>query len=368
MDDYKALKIIGFDYLEFAVADLDRAAESYLRMGFEKVATREILERQLRSHLMMQNGIAILLSHSRLATDPVSAYVATHGDGLINIAFRCEDAVSALEVAVNRGAELAEAPKAYKKDFGSVQHASIKGIGDLRHSFVSREGFLFAEGFDVATKSQNRGIGLEQIDHVGIVLEAGQLDRWAEFYSKILGLRETQAFKIGGDTGVVHKVFESPDGVIKLLMTVPSSLTSPVQEFIDVHHGSGAQHAAFSTGNLVDALRLARREGIKFMEVPDTYYADLPGRLPGIAEYLGELQELGILADGRPDGYLLQIYSQNLVGPFLFELIQRKGYTAFGEHNLRALYEVMERDQIRRGIGNAGSTNHNPEPGPSTPA
>lgn len=351
MSLFEALRIVDFDHLEFAVADLDRAADLYLRLGFEKTGTREIRERKLTSYLMQQNQVSIVLSHSDQPGDFIHGYLAAHGEGVASVAFLCEDAVSALETCVNRGAELAERPKAYQKDFGSVQQTAIRAFGDVRHTFLSRKGNLFAEGFDTAAKAPLRTPGIERIDHVTINVEKDRREKWVKYYEDVFGLKSTRFFDIHTErTGLYSSVMQSPNGVIKMPFNEPTESASQIQEFLDIHHGAGVQHVALQTSDILSVMRPLRKAGINFLEVPPTYYEDLPSRVKGIAEPLNALQELGILADGDDSGYLLQIFTHNLVGPFFYELIQRKGNQGFGEGNFKALFEAIERDQIRRGV------------------
>jgi len=333
------------------VSDLDSAASIYLHLGFEKAGTRELLERKLKSYLMVQNEIRILLSHSDDPQDPVSRYVALHGDGVISVAFLCEDAVSALEVAVKRGAEIAESPKAYKKDFGSIEQSAIKAFGDVRHTFVSRQGTLFGEGFNNPLRPQSTGFGLQRIDHVTTNVGKKEMDFWAGFYERVFGLQNTRFFDIHTErTGLYSKVMQSPSGSLKMPVNEPTESSSQIQEFIDIHHGPGVQHVALTTNNIVETLRPLRKQGIGFLTVPGTYYEAVAARVPNVKENLKELEELGILVDGDENGYLLQIFTHNLIGPFFHEIIQRKGHQGFGEGNFAALFEAIERDQIRRGV------------------
>jgi 4-hydroxyphenylpyruvate dioxygenase len=351
MPDYLALRILDFDHLEFAVADLDRAAEVYLRLGFEKTLSRQILERKLESHLFVQNDIRVVLSRSEEKNDPVARYVAAHGDGVINVAFRCEDATTAFELAVNRGARIAEPPRGYTRDFGAVVQATIKTFGDLCHTFISRKGDFFAEGFEAPLRAKPKGYGLQRIDHVTINVDKGQLSLWAAFYKNILGLRPTRSFDIHTErSGLYSQVLESSDRRIKFPLNEPTGETSQIQEFLDVHHGPGARHVALTSNDIVSSLSSIRKEGIRFLEIPSTYYEAVLQRVPGLSENLGELESLGILADGDASGSLLQSFSQNLVGPLFYEIIQRKGNEGFGEGNFKALFEAIERDQIRRGV------------------
>ncbi len=351
MTDFDALKIIGFDFVEFAVADLDKALSLYLHMGFEKAGTREIHERQLKSYRVTQNDINIILSHSTAPKDPVAKFQQTHGDGIMAVAFLCEDAVSALEIAVARGAEVVESPRSYQKDFGSVTQASIKAFGDVRHTFISRKGNLFAEGFDVPYKVTSRGFGLMGIDHVTNNVAKGEMETWANYYEKIFGLRNTRFFDIHTQrTGLYSKVMESPNSVIKMPVNEPTEEASQIQEFLDMNHGAGVQHLALTTNNIADTLRCLKKEGLDFLSVPRSYYEEVPKRVSNIKENLAELADLDILVDGSDKGYLLQIFTKNLVGPFFYEVIQRCGDNGFGEGNFTALFEAIERDQIARGV------------------
>ncbi len=351
MTDFDALKIIGFDYVEFAVGDLDKALSLYLHMGFEKAGIREIHERKLRSYRVVQNDINIILSHSTDPKDPVARFHHSHGDGIMSVAFLCEDAVSALEIAVSRGAEVVESPRSYQKDFGSVTQASIKAFGDVRHTFISRRGNLFAEGFDVPHKVTSRGFGLMGIDHVTNNVAKGEMENWAKYYEQIFGLRNTRFFDIHTQrTGLYSKVMESPNGVIKMPVNEPTEEASQIQEFLDMNHGAGVQHLALTTNNIVETLVKLKREGLDFLSVPRTYYDAVPKRVPNIKENLNELADLDILVDGSEKGYLLQIFTKNVVGPFFYEVIQRRGDNGFGEGNFTALFEAIERDQIARGV------------------
>src|SRR3989338_5789659 len=142
-NSYSQLGIEGVDHLEFAVADLESVSQLYSRLGFEKMAVREIGQRQLRSILIGQGEVRIVLSRSQLTTDPVSQFVSTHGDGIMAIAFRCDNTVTALETTVSRGATLLSAPMKVARDFGQIEKASIRTVGDVQHTFIQRCGSLF---------------------------------------------------------------------------------------------------------------------------------------------------------------------------------------------------------------------------------
>jgi 4-hydroxyphenylpyruvate dioxygenase len=335
MDRFEALKISGFDHVEIAVADLDKASQVYLKLGFEKAGSREILERQLHSLLFVQNQTSILLSQSALRSDPVARFVSLHGDGVYNIAFRCEDAVSTLDAVANRGADVVETPKSYRRDFGAVNSASIRVFGDVRYSFVTREGNLFAEGFDVPIKSPRKLPGLLRIDHFACAIEPAQLDAWLAFHEKVLGLREAPGR--AGDDRVYRQVLQSPGGELRFPVAEPGPNRRHVQEYLDVNHGPGVSHLALLADNLIACLRTMKREGLvfPFSPTPEAYH-DLNRRVPQLAEDPAELAELGIQVESDPRGYLLQAFTQPVMGAFFLEILQRNGGPSLGEQTLGA--------------------------------
>lgn len=355
MDQFSQLGIRGIDHIEFAVSNLEAASQLYTRLGFEKIASREISQRQLKTFLFGQGKIRVMVTQSALKTDPVAQYVQLHGDGVMAIGFSCDNAVTALELTVSRGADLHASPKRIEREFGTVEKASIKAMGDVALTFIHRTGELFDEGFDNPVSYDPTGFGLQKIDHITINVEKGKMKSWAQFFEKVLGLKNTRFFDIHTEkTGLYSFVMESPDGCVKMPINEPTEDASQIQEFLNINHGPGVQHIALSTVSLIDSLNALRRSGVLFLEVPDTYYDAVPKRVPDLREDLSQLQSLGILADGDSKGYLLQIFSQNLVGPFFYEFIQREGNDGFGEGNFRALFEAIERDQIRRGILRTG--------------
>lgn len=352
MNDFEKLQILGFDYLEFAVADIDKASELYRHMGFERIATREILERKLRSTLFVQGHACVVLSQSADPKDPVAEFVSAHGDGVFNVCFLCKDVVPAIELLAKRGAEILDAPRGFTTDFGKFEIASIETFAPFRISLVSREGSLFAEGFEKEFRRPGgEGYGLAAFDHMTINVGKGKMEEAAKYFEKLFGFKCTRDFDIQtARTGLLSMVMESPNGVLKLPINEPKDQGSQIQEFIDVYHGAGVQHVAINTNHIMDTLRQIRKNRVEFLSVPHTYYEELPKRLDNITENIDDLESLGILADGDDKGYLLQIFTMPVVGPFFYEVIQRKNHDGFGYGNFKALFEAIERDQIERGV------------------
>ena len=179
---------------------------------------------------------------------------------------------------------------------------------------------------------------------------------WGGFYEKIFNFREIRYFDIKGEyTGLTSRAMTAPDGLIRIPLNEESGKTGgQIEEYLMQFNGEGIQHIALSCDDIlasVDALQLA---GIPLMSAPnDIYYEMLNDRMPGHGEPVNELQARGILLDGSTANgekrLLLQIFSQTLLGPVFFEFIQRKNDEGFGEGNFKALFESLERDQVRRG-------------------
>jgi len=234
----------------------------------------------------------------------------------------------------------------------------IEAIGGSRIFFVDRydsEGSIYDIDFKrLEGVDQNpKGVGLIEVDHLTNNVYRGRMDHWAGFYERLFNFREIRYFDIEGKlTGLRSRAMTSPDGKIRIPINESADDKSQIEEYLRSYKGEGIQHIALSTDDIFATVEALRRNGVKLMTPPPAaYYEDLERRLPGHGEDVARLKELGILIDGSPSGgLLLQIFTETLVGPIFFEIIQRKGDEGFGEGNFRALFESIERDQVRRGV------------------
>jgi 4-hydroxyphenylpyruvate dioxygenase len=233
-------------------------------------------------------------------------------------------------------------------------HAQSAAYSDTVHSLVMRDNHAsFAPGFKaVPAGVEDDVVELAMVDHV--VANVNHMNDWVNFYAKIFGFDEVRHFDINtGKSALMSKVVGDEDGYIKLPINEPSSENSQIAEFIREYKGEGVQHIALLTPDIITAVGAMRQRGMKFLNVPDTYYEEMPGRVGEIREDLNKLQERRILVDrDRPDGYLLQLFAEPLFDrPTMFyEIIQRRGNSdGFGEGNFRALFEAIEREQAKRG-------------------
>ncbi len=350
----------GFEFIEYAAPDPQAMGELFERMGFQPIARH----RHKNVLLYRQGGINFIVN-----AEPDSfaqRFARLHGPSICAIAFRVQDAKAAYERAIGLGAW----GYAGVAGPGELNIPAIKGIGDSLIYLVdrwrgkngAREGEIGNIGFyDVdfeplrpgATQALDpAGHGLTYIDHLTHNVHRGRMKEWADFYARLFNFREIRYFDIEGQaTGVKSKAMTSPCGKIRIPINEEGNdKAGQIQEYLDLYHGEGIQHIALGSTNLYDTVDALQMNGVKLLATSETYYELLPGRIPGLAEDIASLQQRNILVDGKPGELLLQIFSENQLGPIFFEFIQRKGNEGFGEGNFKALFESMELDQMRRGV------------------
>ncbi|BCA29371.1 4-hydroxyphenylpyruvate dioxygenase [Metapseudomonas otitidis] len=344
--------LMGFEFIELASPTPNVLEPVFAAMGFTKVATH----RSKDVHLYRQGEINLILNNE--PKSQAAYFAAEHGPSVCGMAFRVKNAHQAYARALALGAQPIEIPTGPME----LRLPAIKGIGGAPLYLIDRFGegssiydidFEFIEGVDRNPK----GAGLKIIDHLTHNVYRGRMAYWADFYEKLFNFREIRYFDIKGEyTGLTSKAMTAPDGMIRIPLNEESSKgAGQIEEFLMQFNGEGIQHVAFLTDDLISTWDNLKALGMRFMTAPPTtYYEMLEGRLPNHGEPVDALQSRGILLDGTSEGgerrLLLQIFSETLLGPVFFEFIQRKGDSGFGEGNFKALFESIERDQIRRGV------------------
>ncbi len=347
----------GFEFIEYAAPDPVAMGKLFENMGFTAIAKH----RHKNVTLYRQGEINFIIN-----AEPDSfaqRFARLHGPSICAIAFRVQDAAFAYKRALELGA------------WGFDTHSgpmelnipAIKGIGDSLIYLVDRwAGKNSARPGDIGNISiydvdfvpiaganpNPTGHGLTYIDHLTHNVYRGRMKEWAEFYERFFNFREVRYFDIEGQvTGVKSKAMTSPCGNIRIPINEEGTeKAGQIQEYLDMYHGEGIQHIALGSTNLFATVDALRSKGIKLLDTIDTYYELVDKRIPGHGEDVAELKKRKILIDGAPGDLLLQIFSENQLGPIFFEFIQRKGNQGFGEGNFKALFESIELDQMRRGV------------------
>jgi 4-hydroxyphenylpyruvate dioxygenase len=342
----------GFEFVEFAAPEANVIEPVFEMMGFTKVATH----RSKDVDLYRQGDINFILNKEPKS---LAAYFAEeHGPSPCGLAFRVKDAHKAYNRALELGAQPIDIPAGPME----LKLPAIKGIGGAPIYLIDRyeEGssiydidFEFIEGVD----RKPEGCGFYLLDHLTHNVYRGRMEFWANYYEKLFNFKELRYFDIKGEyTGLKSKAMTAPDGKIRIpLNEEATGGTGQIEEYLMQFNGEGIQHIALLCDDLVACWDKLKERGMKFMTPPpDTYYEMLDERLPDHGEPVDALQPRGILLDGTTEGeqprLLLQIFSETLMGPVFFEFIQRKDDEGFGEGNFKALFESIERDQIKRGV------------------
>lgn len=334
----------GFAFLEFSGPESQVLHKQFIDMGFTKVAihtTQDI-------SLYQQNTIQFIVNNT--SHSQAYQHAITHGAGACAMGFRVKDAKLAWQYAIAQGAEA----------FDDCQHANhqlpaIKAIGGSVIYFVDETHQPFMNKWrTLATSAQKTtDCGLEFIDHLTHNVYRGNMDKWANFYETIFNFHEIRFFNIVGKmTGLISRALASPCGKIKIPLNESKDDKSQIEEFLHDYQGEGIQHIALATNNIYYSVPALRQRGVSFLNVPDTYYDMIDARIPWHQEPLDRLHKEGILIDGdktADGGLLLQLFTENVFGPVFFEIIQRQGNEGFGEGNFQALFEAIERDQVKRG-------------------
>jgi 4-hydroxyphenylpyruvate dioxygenase len=352
MDQLQAnpMGLDGFAFVEFTAPDKGVLEPVFETLGFTRVARH----RSKDAHLWRQGDIDLIINY-----EPHSAaafHAREHGPSACGMAFRVFDAQLAYARALELGAEPLEMAVAPME----LRIPAIRGIGGAPLYLIDRyeDGssiydidFVFEEGVE----RRPEGVGFKDIDHLTHNVYRGRLDHWANFYERLFNFREIRIFDIRGEhTGLRSKAMTAPDNRIRIPLNEEAGAGGQIEEYLVSHKGEGIQHLAFSCDDLVACCDRLRAAGVPLMTAPnDAYYEMLEERLPGHGEPVEELKQRGILLDGTTEGgeprLLLQIFSECVVGPIFFEFIQRKRDEGFGEGNFQALFESLERDQLRRG-------------------
>lgn len=341
----------GFEFVEYAAPDPELLRSLFTKMGFPAVARH----RRKDVTLHRQGEINFIIN-----AEPDSfaqAFAREHGPSACAMAFRVKDAAAAYNRAIELGA------KSLDNDVGPMELniPVVEGIGGSRLYLVDRYGpngsiydvdFRFEDGWqDEMEKLDSR---LTYIDHLTHNVNRGRMAHWAEFYERLFNFREIRYFDIEGKvTGLVSKAMTSPCGKIRIPLNESQDDKSQIEEFLREYKGEGIQHIALGSSDIYTSVDVLSSRGIPFQDTPDTYYELVDERVKGHGEPTAELEKRRILIDGAPtddQGLLLQIFTQNVIGPIFFELIQRKGNEGFGEGNFKALFESIELDQMRRGV------------------
>ncbi len=345
-DPANPLGLAGFEFCEFTSPDPDTLAGQFEQMGF--VAAHRHPTKQVTRYV--QGRINLLLN--REPTGQAADFRALHGPSASGMAFRVADPKSAYDHALAEGATAVDAAAGTLGD----DSFPIEGIGGSYLYLVKAGEDLYGDWEEVPgwrEAAEQNNVGLDILDHLTHNVRRGEMRTWSSFYGRLFGFEEQKFFDIKGKaTGLFSQAMIAPDLAIRIPLNESKDETSQIEEFIREYNGEGIQHLALTTDNIYETVEKLRARGVRLQDTIETYYELVDKRVFGHGEDLERLKRNRILIDGNvgDEGILLQIFTENMVGPIFFEIIQRKGNQGFGNGNFQALFESIELDQIRRGV------------------
>ena len=362
------LPLLGTDYVEFYVGNAKQAAHFYkTAFGFQSLAYAG-LETGMKdrvSYVLKQDKIRLVLTTALNSESPISEHVKKHGDGVKIVALWVEDARSAYEETIKRGAKSYQEPTITSDEHGEVITAGIFTYGETVHLFVERKNYSgeFLPGFVKWESDYNPSpVGLKFIDHMVGNVGWGEMNTWVKWYEDVMGFVNFLSFddkQIHTEySALMSKVMSNGNGRIKFPINEPAEgkKRSQIEEYLDFYEGPGVQHIAVATDDIISTVSQLRARGVEFLSAPpQAYYDEIPARLgvhmDMMKEDIKELQKLSIMIDADEEGYLLQIFTKPVEDrpTLFFEIIQRMGAKGFGAGNFKALFESIEREQAKRG-------------------
>lgn len=354
----------GTDYIELYVSNSKQAAHFYKSaFGFQSFAYAGLATglKDRESYVVVQGAIKLVLTSPLKSKTTIGKHIDDHGDGVKVVALWVNDATTAYETAIEKGARSYMKPMITDDQDGKMVRSGIYTYGETVHVFVERTEYTghFLPGYvKWETPDFNPpSVGFKYIDHMVGNVKLGQMNTWVGFYEEVMGFTNILTFDdkdISTEyTALMSKVVSNGNGRIKFPINEPAKglKRSQVDEYLDFYEGEGVQHLAVATDDIVGTVRALRSRGVEFLRVPNSYYQTVLDRVGHIDEDIASLQELGVLIDRDDEGYLLQIFTKPIEPrpTLFFEIIQRKGAQSFGKGNFKALFEAIEREQAIRG-------------------
>jgi len=357
------LPLHGTDYVELYVGNAKQAAHFYkTAFGFQSLAYAgpETGVKDKVSYVIRQNKLTFVLTTPLRINNPIADHIYKHGDAVKVLALQVDNATSAWKETTLRGGQSYLEPTVLKDDTGEMVMSGIHTYGDTIHLFIERKNYngIFMPGFREWKSNYNpTGTGLLYVDHCVGNVGWDQMNPWVKFYEEVMGFNNILTFDDNDISteysALMSKVMSNGNGYVKFPINEPAEgkKKSQVEEYLDFYNGEGVQHVAIATNDIIKTVTELQNRGVEFLNIPDSYYADVLDRVGTIDEDLAPLQQLGILIDRDEEGYLLQIFSKPVEDrpTLFFEIIQRKGARSFGKGNFKALFEALEREQDARG-------------------
>jgi len=176
--------------------------------------------------------------------------------------------------------------------------------------------------------------GLTVVDHISQSMHYEDMLSWLLFYTSLFDVRKTPQVDITDPGGIVRsQVVETADGTLRIALNASQSMRTQSSRFLAEYFGSGVQHIAFASDDIVATAQRLRANGVDLLSIPENYYDDLEARVDLDAEKLKIMKANNILYDRDENGDYFQVYTHSFKDLFFIEIVERVGYRGFGAVN-----------------------------------
>jgi 4-hydroxyphenylpyruvate dioxygenase len=335
----------GFDFVEFSETASHDLETLFLKFGFSKIkkhATKEI-------EYFHQHDIHFFLNKEK--TGVSIEFAKKHGPSISSMGWRFKDPQAAFELALSRGAKPAQGDLF---NIDGLPVPAVYGLGEMLIYFMKETDHMNGYdrlGFkDHPQPVKNLDKGFLSMDHLTNNVFRGTMQNWAKFYQEVFEFSQVRYFDIrGAKTGLTSFALRSPCESFCIPINEGTEKQSQINEYLEKYKGPGVQHLAFLTQDILSSLEALRNSNIETLDIDEQYYSEIFEKFPQVKEDHQKIRHHNVLVDGDDKGYLLQIFTKDIIGPIFIEIIQRNNHLSFGEGNFGALFRSIERDQMKRG-------------------
>lgn len=323
-------RCLGVEFIEFSMDD--QAAAGFERLlsglGFHR-AGRHVSKQVTR---WRQGDINIVVNTEKEGF--AHSYNITHGTSVCAIGLRVDDAAATLD----RAQLLLDTPFRQAVGPGELEIPAVRGLGGSLVYFIDPKTDL-ARVWDIefraaADDSPTAEAGLRRVDHLQQVMLYDEMLSWLLFYTSLLEVEKMPAQDVLDPGGLIKsQVVQSDDGLLRLILNGSQSARTQTSRFLSEAFGSGVQHIALATDDLLETVRRLEANGVTLLPVPENYYDDLEARSELTMDLIETLKAHNVFYDREGDAEYFQVYTTTVEDRFFFEIVERRGYRGYGAVN-----------------------------------
>ena len=321
-------RCLGTEFIEFAIDEGDAPAFEKLLcgLGFARLG----LHKSKAVKRWLQGGINIVVNTEKEGF--AHSFNITHGTAVCAIGLKVDDAATTLA----RAERLLDKPFHQAVGPGELEIPAVRGLGGSLVYFIdgrSELGRMWDVDFEPTGETASSA-GLTVVDHISQSMQYEEMLSWVLFYTSLLDLRKTQEQDVLDPGGLVKsQVVQAPDGALRIALNASQSARTQSSRFLTEAFGSGVQHIALATDDLVATVARLEANGVALLPIPENYYDDLEAKTDLPPERIEQFKSHNILYDRDGAAEYLQVYTRTFEERFFFEIVERRGYRGFGAPN-----------------------------------